>query len=410
MSTDPGRDWERAFETLLGLVPWVTLGLSTVIAVAQPDQSGTDRAVTLGLAGLAAAWVWLTCTRVPAGHGRRTALLRVYFVGLLVLCVVLMARDQVFLLFTITGFFHAFLLRPVWSGVAGVLGTSVVLYTQVLGVPVMTLPSLGVYGGIIAVQTASIGLGIVLVDRTVEQQRQRWEMISRLEAALAENAGLHAQLLEQAREAGVDDERRRMAGEIHDTLAQGLTGIITQVQAAQQVWDTRDRAREHVDRALGLARESLGEARRSVQALRPRQLEDAHLPEALGDLVRRWEQDGGGVTVRFAVTGDTVPLSPAVEVALFRVAQEALHNVARHARAARVGLALSYLTDEVLLDVRDDGRGMGHQPDGRHLTGYGLRSMEQRVRSVGGSLHIESARGEGTAICARVPAVPVPAP
>ena len=105
-----------------------------------------------------------------------------------------------------------------------------------------------------------------------------------LTETVQENAGLHAQLLTQAREAGVLDERQRMAREIHDTLAQGLTGIITQLEAAEQ---TRDRSadwRRHVDNALALARESLTEARRSVQALRPEPLETARLPDALVEL------------------------------------------------------------------------------------------------------------------------------
>ncbi|MFS0704232.1 sensor histidine kinase [Cellulomonas sp. 179-A 9B4 NHS] len=409
MNDDVGRDGERYLALLLRVVPWITLPVATVIAVGRPGQGGAERAVTLGLAVLAAGWVYVAYTRVPDARRRRTLPMAVYFVGLLVLCVVLMGRDRVFLLFTVTGFLHAFELRPWPVGVVGVLATSVVLNTMTIGVPLATASSLGTYVGVIAVQTASVGLGVALVDRTTEQHRRRKEMIARLEATLAENAGLHAQLLAQAREAGVVDERQRMAGEIHDTLAQGLTGIITQVQAAQRVWHSSDQAREHVDRALALARDSLAEARRSVQALRPHQLEEAHLPDALGDLARQWERDGG-VPVRFEVTGDPVTLRPAVEVALFRVAQEALHNVARHAAARRVGLVLSYLTDEVLLDVRDDGRGINTARDGREAPGFGLRGMAQRVRGVGGALEIESSPGEGTAISVRVPAAAVAAP
>lgn len=409
MSEDLGRDGEHYFVALLRLIPWLTLPVATAIAVAQPGQTGADRAVTLGLAGLAAVWVYLTYTRVSQERRRRTLPLLTYFVGLLALSAVLMGRDQVFLLFTVTGFFHAFVLRPWQVGVAGVLATSVVLNTVTIGVPGPSVASIATYAGVIAVQTAGVGLGVALVERTTEQHRRRKEMIARLEATLAENAGLHAQLLAQAREAGVVDERQRMAGEIHDTLAQGLTGIITQLQAAQRVWRSPDQARDHVDRATGLARESLAEARRSVQALRPHQLEEAHLPDALGDLVRRWAQDGGAAA-GFDVTGDPVPLSPAVEVALFRVAQEALHNVARHAHAGRVGVVLSYLTDEVLLDVRDDGRGIDMDSDGYEGRGFGLRSMAQRVRSVGGAMQIESSPGEGTAISVRVPAAPVTTP
>jgi signal transduction histidine kinase len=404
MSGDIGRDWDRCFEKSLGVVPWILLTLSTSIAMASPGPTGLDRSVTLGLVGLAAIWVYLAYNRASQKRRGRTLPMLVYFVGLLALCAVLMTRDLVFLLFTITGFFHAFHLRPWQLGVAGVFGTSVAINTMTMGVPTATVQSLGTYVGVISIQTVSIGAGLVMAEKTTEQHERRKQMIARLEAALEENAGLHAQLLTQAREAGALDERQRMAGEIHDSLAQGLTGIITQGQAAQRVWHTPDRAREHVDRAVALARESLTEARRSVQALRPRQLQEALLPEALGDLVRRWADDRD-VAVRLDVTGDRVALSPAIEVTLFRVAQEALHNVAKHAGASRVGLALSYLNDVVLLDVRDDGRGM----NGTRGQGFGLTSMTQRVRGVGGELEIESTAGEGTAISVRVPAIPLAA-
>ncbi|WP_431728049.1 sensor histidine kinase [Verrucosispora sp. TAA-831] len=405
MSGDAGPEWDRWYEKLLVLVPWLLLPCSTAIAMAQPSQTWHDRAITLGLVGTAAGWVYLGHTRVPRERRKQTRPMLVYFAGLLALCVALMARDAVFLLFAITGFLHAYQLRPWPLGVAGVFGTSVAINTMASDAPAATVQSLGTYLGVIVVQTAAISAGIVLAEKSAEQHERRQQMVARLEAALEENAGLHAQLLAQAREAGVLDERHRMAGEIHDSLAQGLTGIITQMQAAQRVWHSPPQAREHVDRALALARDGLDEARRSVQALRPRQLEAAHLPDALGDLARRWEDDTG-ITVRFEITGEQVALSPAIDVTLFRVAQEALHNVVRHARASRVGLTLSYLTDVVLLDVRDDGRGM----NGGSAQGFGLRSMMQRVRSVGGVVEIESAPGEGSAISVRVPAIPMAAP
>ncbi|TDC02023.1 sensor histidine kinase [Micromonospora fluostatini] len=405
MSGDAGPDWDRWYEKLLVGVPWVLLPTSTAIALAQPGRSWHDHAVTLGLVGVSAGWVYLGHTRVPRERRKRTLPMLVYFVGLLTLCVALMARDVIFLLFAITGFFHAYQLRPWPWGVAAVFGTSVSINTIASELPAASVQSLGTYLGVIVIQTAAISSGIVLAEKSTEQHTRRQQMVARLEAALEENAGLHAQLLVQAREAGALDERQRMAGEIHDSLAQGLTGIITQMQAAQRVWHSPPQAREHVNRALALAREGLDEARRSVQALRPGQLEAAHLPEALGDLARRWAHDTG-VTVRFDVTGDRVAVSPAIEVTLFRVAQEALHNVVRHARASRVGLTLSYLTDVVLLDVRDDGRGM----TGDSAQGFGLTSMAQRVRGVGGVMEIESAPGEGTAVSVRVPAISVVAP
>src|SRR6202012_5667595 len=228
----------------------------------------------------------------------------------------------------------------------------------------------------------------------------------RLEATIAETPGLQAQLLVQAREAGAGDERQRLAREIHDTLAQGLTGIITQLEAAQQTRAEAERERR-ITNAKRLARDSLAEARRSVQALRPQALEDARLPEALAAEGARWSATSG-VTAEVEVTGEARPLHPEVEVTLLRVAQEALANVAKHARASRAGVTLAYIGDVVTLDVRDDGAGFapgnGASPSGG---GFGLIAMRQRVQRLAGQLEVESEPGTGTAISASVPAIPL---
>ena len=205
------------------------------------------------------------------------------------------------------------------------------------------------------------------------------EANQRLEEMMAENTGLQAQLLIQAREAGAGDERQRMAREIHDTLAQGLTGIITQLEAAQQTASDAERERR-IGNAKRLARDSLAEARRSVQALRPQALENSRLPEALADEVARWSATSG-VAGEVETTGDARALHPEVEVTLLRVAQEALANVAKHAGASRAGVTLSYMEDVVSLDVRDDGAGFipPTPPDAEQLNGSsGQREQGQR--------------------------------
>ncbi|RAY12741.1 sensor histidine kinase [Actinomadura craniellae] len=230
-----------------------------------------------------------------------------------------------------------------------------------------------------------------LAEREAKQARAQEETIAelertnaRLEQALAENAGLQARLLAQAREAGVSAERRRLAAEIHDTLAQGLTGIITQLQAADDS--------EHVRRATALARESLREARRSVQDLAPTHLEHDTLPAAL-------EKIAGG-RAHLTVTGAVEPLHGELEATLLRIAQEALANATRHAHAHRIGVTLSYMDDEVTLDIRDDGRGFT-----RPSSGFGLTAMRERAERVAGTLEIESEPGGGTAVSARVPLI-----
>ncbi|MFC0550454.1 sensor histidine kinase [Planotetraspora thailandica] len=251
-------------------------------------------------------------------------------------------------------------------------------------------------------------------NRALEETR---EANRRLEATLAENAALHEQLLAQAREAGVHDERERMAREIHDTLAQGLTGIITQLHAAEHAADDPAAWRRHIEAATTLAKESLTEARRSVHALRPEPLQTARLSEALVNVAERWSSLHE-VPVQVTTTGAARPMRPEVEVALLRTAQEALTNVAKHARATRVGVTLSYMEHQVALDVRDDGTGFDPARIHDNVTndpsedrgGFGLIAMRQRIEGLSGTLQVESEPGAGTGISACVPAEPAEVP
>ena len=202
------------------------------------------------------------------------------------------------------------------------------------------------------------------------------------------------------------DERQRMAGEIHDTLAQGLTGIITQLQAAEQAGERPGRlapARRRRDRA-GPGEPDRGPAVGARAAAR-----------AAGDgpaAARRWPSVAErwsalhGIAVQVTTTGTARPLPPEAEVALLRTAQEALANVAKHAQATRVGLTLSYMEHEVALDVRDDGAGfdpaggeaaLGSRACGpRRRRRFGLVAMRQRIEGLSGTLQVESEPGGGT--------------
>ncbi|MGW0548275.1 ATP-binding protein [Streptomyces altiplanensis] len=396
----------RVWDLLQLITPWLLLTISTAIYFSwvlpvSGERLWPEGASVLGLVAVSVLWVLFGHTLPIKRRTLRPVSAGVFFVGLLALCVTLMTYSDIFLVFTIAGFFHAYLLRPWPLGVLGVLATSVALNGSAMRVWADPAPDmLAEFILIVAVQTAAIGVGILLTARSEPEERKREELVERLEAALHENAGLHAQLVAQARESGAQDERQRLAGEIHDTLAQGLAGIITQLQAAERSASVRGETEEHVARALRLARSSLTEARRSVQALAPQELGRAHLPDALRTLTGRWSQDQG-ISAQVEVTGTREPLSPAIEVSLFRVAQESLTNVAKHAEATRVGVTLSYTGTEVLLDVRDDGRGFAKEVG----TGFGLTSMRQRIRGVGGHVEVQSAPGEGTSVSARVPAI-----
>ncbi|MDC0772707.1 sensor histidine kinase [Streptomyces sp. HD] len=263
----------------------------------------------------------------------------------------------------------------------------------------------------------SLNMGLVSVFTRFAQQEQERALVqaetiielertnTALQQALDENAALHAQLLVQAREAGVADERRRLAAEIHDTIAQGLTGIIAQLQVVANAPDLPT-ARTHLDRAATLARHSLGEARRSVHNLAPVALEHDGLPEALKGTVAEWGERTG-VRAEFTVTGTAEQLHDEISATLLRIAQEALSNASRHARATRVGVTLSFLGDEVILDIRDDGRGFDllALPERGRGGGFGLPGMRARAERIAGCLTVESEPGRGTALSARVPLV-----
>jgi two-component system NarL family sensor kinase len=210
-----------------------------------------------------------------------------------------------------------------------------------------------------------------------------------------------ARLFERSARLGATEERNRLAREIHDTITQGLTATLLQLESAEALLEgeDRDRAARTVRRALSLTRSNLEEARRSVQDLRAAPLEGRSLPEALEMLVREWETREGA-EAELEVVGGARPLPPRVEVCLYRVCQEALGNVARHARAHNVSVRLEATPERALLAVEDDGRGFdpGRVPEGR----YGLAGMEERARFVGGTFELRSRPGAGTRVVVSV--------
>jgi signal transduction histidine kinase len=395
------------FQQLQRQLPFVGLAVSLVLALALGPHTAAPMAQACGLSVAAALWLSFMYVPYPAPEGQRARAV-VFVAGLLVLIAALVTLSPLFGFFGFTGYLQVALLpRPLWAPAVAV-NAALMATTQVGGVANLHGGTLGVYAGLVVVNM--IFAGVITYQGIEEDQRsrRRAEMIGelaeanrRLRETMQENAGLHAQLVTQAREAGVLDERQRMAGEIHDTLAQGLTGIVTQLEAAERFDADPVRRARHRELARTLARDSLAEARRSVQALRPGPLDQAaHLPGALDDLARRWSRTSG-VTVRVEVTGSPVPLPPPVEVALFRTAQEGLANIAKHAAASRAGLTLSYTHEVVMLDVLDDGTGFASAPA---ADSYGLTAMRRRLHQVGGTLEIETAPGDGTALSASVPA------
>jgi len=400
---EPG-SWEVRYYRFLEAAPYVLLAISTVLSQASTAPAVRERLTVIGIAALAAGWVYVMYTRPSPRWRERTGPMLVYFAGLLAFTWALESHSGYFIGFAITGFLQAFFVLPVVPAFVATAATSSVLYLSPPNSGFLNPAALPALVFIVVLQTAATGGGTFMGSKINEQQLRQRRLLADLQAAQEENQGLQRQLLTQAREAGVLDERQRLAREIHDTLAQGLTGIVTQLEAAEAAHLRPEEWQAHVARANALARESLREARRSLQALRPEPLEGSRLPDAIADMARRWSETAA-VDLTLETTGEPVPLLTELEVALFRVAQEALANVARHASASRVGLTVSYMEDVVLLDVRDNGAGF--TPGDTNGAGFGLRAMEQRLRLVGGTLAIESEVGAGTAVSASVPAIPV---
>jgi signal transduction histidine kinase len=226
--------------------------------------------------------------------------------------------------------------------------------------------------------------------------------------ALAQQATLTmelARLAEVNREAAVLAERNRMAREIHDTLAQGFTGIVVQLEAAEDVLaEGNDQASQHLTRARALARESLAEARRSVHALRPQALEHKPLPAALHDSVTALTADTP-VQVDWHGPSDWPALPPGLETDLLRLGQEAVTNVLRHADARHLRLALRAVPGRIEMEVQDDGRGFDPALNGAH-GGFGLVGMRERAARHGGTFVITSQPGHGTTIRCLIPCSP----
>jgi two-component system NarL family sensor kinase len=210
-----------------------------------------------------------------------------------------------------------------------------------------------------------------------------------------------ARLFARSSQLGAAEERNRLAREIHDTLAQGLSATALQLESADALLDSNpQRAREPLRRALSLTRSNLEEARRSVLDLRAAPLENRPLSEALKALVDRWEAETG-IGARFSAVNGSRPLPSRVEAALYRICQEALTNVARHAEAGRVGVRLVATPQQVRLSVEDDGRGF--DPSGVPGDRHGLVGMRERAQMLGGILELRSSPGEGTKVEATVP-------
>ncbi len=212
------------------------------------------------------------------------------------------------------------------------------------------------------------------------------------------NAERDNERAQQAKDVAVTTERNRMAREIHDTLAQGFTGVIMQSQAAEDALQKYDHlaALHHVNRTQAIAKISLQEARRSVFALRPSILENRTLGEALAEQVSRTITDSKTIASLNEI-GKPLEISNLVATELLRIAQEAVNNALRHSQSTRINVTLTWPPnrEQLLLSIVDDG--CGFDPDEKH-PGFGLISMRERTDRIRGKFELKSIFKKGTDI------------
>jgi signal transduction histidine kinase len=316
----------------------------------------------------------------------------IYLTGLVVLFAVAQSQDA-------NTWFLAFALLPQCFHVTSARrGLAFVVIFNVIGGAFEAWRHPGSAGALTALGIVTFAVAFAYVysrwmARVIEQSLDRAALIEQLESTRAELAAAH-------HEAGVQAERHRLAGEIHDTLAQGFTSIVTLLQAVEaSLKPGSEQARRHLDLALVTARENLAEARTLVTTLTPATLEAG----TLGDSVHRVTGATGaqaGIEAHAEVTGTARRLPTGTEVVLLRVCQEALANVRKHAAAQRIWVGLCYTGTTVRLTVTDDGKGF--DPAAAN-GGYGLKGMRDRVSQVGGTVEVTSAPGDGTEVRAEVP-------
>ena len=379
---------------------YVILLVSLVLAWFDKDLSWRTRWLCLALSALWGTWYWVFVVRYRYWYGRNF-ILAIAFVFGMCLASLLSWLHISFQLIVFAYYGLTFAILPARWAIGLIVLLSILLAARFIGLSgglsekslpiILSFAAYAVFGG-------AFGL---YFDKVIRTNIERKKMIEELEATRQELAAAE-------RQAGILEERQRLAGEIHDTLAQGLTSIVMNLEAAEEMLKSNpDQAGEYILQARHTARESLTEARRFVWALKPELLERKPLGDALLEIAQGWEKETG-IEALFQTTGNVLALSTAQEITLLRAAQEALTNIRKHAQAHRVTLTLSYMEDEVILDILDDGVGFdpGRQAAAEQDTGnrgFGLENMRKRVSQLGGELTIESAPGEGTAISVRLP-------
>ncbi|RKE62619.1 signal transduction histidine kinase [Dietzia kunjamensis] len=309
-------------------------------------------------------------------------------------CLVVRVPEAAYLVFPL--FFLVQFLLGVWAGTAAVAALAAVAVVA-LGLHHGFTPA-GVIGPTVGALVAlGLGAGVRALHRESQARRE----------VIAELVATRSALAAREREVGREAERARLAGEIHDTVAQGLTSIGMLLHAAERTAPSSP-AVDQIRLAREVAGENLTETRRLIAALRPAPLDGVSLAGALGRVAARCRAENPGLKVsvttgnagEHATESSTEPSTePPAELAavLVRVAQEALTNAVRHGAPQRITLTLSGSPTAVVLEIADDGRGFDVAAP-RTAASFGLDGMARRVGDLGGRFEVDSEPGSGTVV------------
>jgi signal transduction histidine kinase len=252
-----------------------------------------------------------------------------------------------------------------------------------------TLTAMSDMGSLVVRTVFFLLIGYIVSNLMTEQRNHRQEL-----AEANRKLVRYASTLEQL---AVSQERNRLARELHDTLAHALSGLAVQLDAIATVWDPiPTKACSMLERALSITRIGLDETRRALQDLRASPLEDLGLGLAIRNLAEG-VADRGDLALELDVPEHITNLSPEVEQCYYRVAQEALENVLRHANAQSISVSLWQRDGQLTMQFSDDGSGFtaaSMAADDR----FGLKGMQERAELIGGALEVRSNAGQGTTI------------
>jgi len=393
--------WRRWVENPYAFY-YTPLGIATVLLVVLPGHGWREQVAGVVTALATAVWFhrWIVHVRADVGRHALAHRLVLALVGVALTSALAVIHDA-YLVVLLMLVMHFFVALPVgWS----------VLLTILIAFPTGRLyDTHGAIPDAAAEITSVLFLRVpvmvmfgIVVRTAAAQNEERRRLLDTLAAA--------------ERRAGILEERQRLAGEIHDTLAQGFAAIVVHLEQADVAsGSSMNAARPHLDFARSIARENLEEARRMLTALRPEVLDqEGGLSAALARVTTEWARRTG-VPCVLHVTGDVLLLHSEAEVMLLRATQELLANVRKHTKATHVTVTLSYISDVVVLDVRDDGAGFApnaahdgpssdESPGEASRGGFGLRGLRERAEQFGGKVDIESAPGDGTTVSVTIPA------